>query len=107
MTQRGTFGVMAAQLTLAELQDIRDDCLADDIDIDYDLMKSWDRARAARFFENGGEDLPPSPPPTPPKPSPPEGKDHYSTLGVTRDCSDAEIKKAYHKLAIRCEYFGR
>ncbi len=29
------------------------------------------------------------------------GKDYYATLGVKKDATDDEIKKAYRKLAIK------
>ena len=27
--------------------------------------------------------------------------DHYETLGLPRDCTQADIKKAYHKLSLQ------
>ena len=48
-------------LTEAEIEDIRDEFLADDVDYVYDDLKDWDEDRVRRFFENGGEDKPPPP----------------------------------------------
>ena len=49
--------------TLAEIESIRDDCFADDVEIDFDVMRDWTKERCTLFFENGGEDRPPPPPP--------------------------------------------
>jgi hypothetical protein len=32
--------------------------LADDIDIDFEKMKLWDKEKVTYYFENGGEDPP-------------------------------------------------
>ena len=48
--------LVAMPLTLAELQDIRDEFLADDVEIDFERMSLWTRERATSFFENGGEE---------------------------------------------------
>ena len=48
-------------LSFAQLLEIRDECLADDIDISFATMKDWDHARVTSFFENGGKEASPSP----------------------------------------------
>mgnify|MGYP006932645595 CR=1 FL=1 len=51
-------------LTLAELQDVQADAMADDVDIDLEKMSLWSAAEAATYFESGGEQEPkPKPPP--------------------------------------------
>ena len=45
-------------LTLAELQDLRADAFADDIEIDFDRMKFWTEEQAIRFFSSGGAAVP-------------------------------------------------
>ena len=98
-------------LSRDELEDIRDECLADDIDIDYDVMSKWTRRRLVLFFENGGVDVPPAPPAAAPKKAAStapvleenatEDLSYYEILGVDRNASDAQLKKAYRKLAVR------
>ena len=34
---------------LARIEEIQEDCLADDIDIDYELMKHWSEKRVCAF----------------------------------------------------------
>ena len=41
-------------LTLAQLEDIQADCLADDVAIDFEKMRLWTEADAVAFFESGG-----------------------------------------------------
>eukprot|EP00967_Tisochrysis_lutea_P054057 scaffold67421_cov33-Tisochrysis_lutea.AAC.7 len=41
-------------LTLAELEEIQADLLADDVQIDFERMKLWDREKVVAYFENGG-----------------------------------------------------
>ena len=41
-------------LTLAELEEIQADAMADDIDIDFATMSLWTREKAIKFFEGGG-----------------------------------------------------
>ena len=45
-------------LTLAQLHDVRTDSMADDVDINYDVMKAWTCEQAAAYFESGGTDAP-------------------------------------------------
>ena len=45
-----------AMLPLSTIEDIRDECLCDDIEIDYEQMKAWTEDRVRKFFEAGGED---------------------------------------------------
>ena len=46
-------------LSLAELEDIQADCLADDVEIVFDKMSLWDETTVREYFENGGQ-LPPA-----------------------------------------------
>ena len=48
-----------ALLTHAELISIRDECMADDVDLDLELMQYWTAAEAERFFGSGGVIAPP------------------------------------------------
>ena len=43
-------------LTLAQLEEMREECMAEDIEIDMSTMASWSEERARTYFENGGED---------------------------------------------------
>jgi len=42
-------------LTLEELVDIQADCLADDVEIDFEKMSLWDETTVREYFENGGQ----------------------------------------------------
>ena len=42
-------------LTLEELEDIQADCLADDVEIDFEKMSLWDETTVREYFENGGQ----------------------------------------------------
>ena len=42
-------------LSLAQLEEIREECMAEDVDIDLDRMARWSEETARTFFENGGE----------------------------------------------------
>jgi hypothetical protein len=42
-------------LSLAELEEIREECMAEDVPIDLARMASWTHEQAQTFFENGGE----------------------------------------------------
>ena len=46
-------------LTLAQLRDVRTDSMAEDVDINYDVMKAWTCEQAAAYFESGGINSPP------------------------------------------------
>lgn len=48
-------------LTLAELQDIQAEAMADDLEIDFDKMSLWRADDARAFFESGGETEPAPP----------------------------------------------
>ena len=52
-------------LSLSEIEDIRDECLADDLDIDFERMSLWSADEARVYFESGGEVEPPSQSSTP------------------------------------------
>jgi hypothetical protein len=41
-------------LTLEELQELQSDLLADDVEIDFDRMRLWDKEKATAYFESGG-----------------------------------------------------
>ena len=41
-------------LTLSELEEIRADCFADDVEIEFEKMSAWNRERAQAWFEMGG-----------------------------------------------------
>eukprot|EP00908_Phaeocystis_cordata_P011239 Transcript_22089.p1 GENE.Transcript_22089~~Transcript_22089.p1 ORF type:complete len:376 (-),score=139.09 Transcript_22089:73-1104(-) len=45
-------------LSLAQLEEIQSDCLADDIEIVFEKMSLWDEDTVREYFENGGQ-LPP------------------------------------------------
>ena len=45
-------------LSLTELEAIRDECLADDVDIDFMRMCGWSSEEAEAFFSSGGADAP-------------------------------------------------
>ena len=45
-------------LSLAQLEEIQSDCLADDIEIVFEKMSLWDEDTVRKYFENGGQ-LPP------------------------------------------------
>ena len=62
-------------LSLAELESIQADCLADDLDIDLDRMGLWSVDEARVYFESGGLQAPePAPPPAPPAPPQPDSR---------------------------------
>ena len=48
-------------LTLAQLQDLQADAMADDVDIELDKMSLWTCEQATAYFESGGEVEPPAP----------------------------------------------
>jgi hypothetical protein len=58
MRQLSAQGAPPSTLSREETDAIRNTCLADDIDIDYDKMSSWSADRVRAFFENGGRDVP-------------------------------------------------
>ena len=45
-------------LTMAQLEDFRDEAMADDLDIDLERMSLWTEVQARSYFESGGEDVP-------------------------------------------------
>lgn len=53
-------------LSRQRLLEIRDECFADDVEIDFEVMQQWDEARAFAFFEN--PTVEPAAPPPPPAP---------------------------------------
>jgi pimeloyl-ACP methyl ester carboxylesterase len=57
---RGTSSVWCIYmpLSLTELEAIRDECLADDVDIDFMRMCGWSSEEAEAFFSSGGADAP-------------------------------------------------
>ena len=52
-------------LSLAELESIQADALADDIPIDFAKMSLWTSEQATTFFESGGTEEPTSEKPAP------------------------------------------
>ena len=42
-------------LTMEELEEIRDEAMADDLEIDFEKMTLWTRDEAVAFFESGEE----------------------------------------------------
>ena len=53
-------GLAAMPLTAAELETIRDECLADDVEIPAEAV-AWIEEEAVAFFESGGTELPRKP----------------------------------------------
>ena len=45
-------------LSLAVLEDIQADCLADDVPIDYEVMRHWSEKEVRNYFHSGGQDEP-------------------------------------------------
>eukprot|EP00966_Prymnesium_polylepis_P037363 867737-Prymnesium_polylepis.1 len=43
-------------LTLSDLERIREDAMAEDVDIDLARMSAWTEEQATTYFENGGEE---------------------------------------------------
>ena len=41
-------------LSLDELEEIQSDLMADDVEIDFERMRLWDREKALSYFESGG-----------------------------------------------------
>jgi len=72
VNQAGTGAPPRPSLTLAQLQDIQSECMADDIEIDLAKMAFWTAEEAVAYFESGGEVEPPPKPTPPPEPAPPE-----------------------------------
>ena len=77
-------------LTLAELEEIQADAMADDIDIDLATMSLWTREKAIKFFEGGGIEektftpLPKLSKPNPePKPKLPKPKPMLPTSNIS------------------------
>ena len=52
---------MAADLTHAELESIRAECMADDVDVDLARMSGWTESEVYSFFESGGSIAPDQP----------------------------------------------
>ena len=50
-------GLAAMPLTAADLETIRDECLADDVEIPAEAV-AWIEEEAVAFFESGGTELP-------------------------------------------------
>ena len=44
----------AVMLTLAAIEDVQAECMADDITIDYERMRHWSQDDCRSFFESGG-----------------------------------------------------
>ena len=58
-------------LSVAELEAIQAEYLADDIAIEFERMRVWTADAARKYFESGGLEVPPQPPlPPPPPPLP-------------------------------------
>ena len=46
---------LAMPLSLSEIEDIRDECLADDLDIDFERMSLWSADEARVYFESAAK----------------------------------------------------
>ena len=64
----------SSKLTLAQITALQDECMAEDVAIEYEIMAYWSEAAVQRYFESGGEERPPvlaaPKKPEPPKPAP-------------------------------------
>ena len=40
-------------LTLAQIEALQQDAYADDVEIDFDVMRDWTEAQVSRFFVSG------------------------------------------------------
>ena len=56
----GVVALAMATLDYSTLDQLRSDCLADDIDIDLQEMQHWSEEEATRYFESGGVVKPPA-----------------------------------------------
>ena len=46
------------RLSLADLESIQSDAMADDVPIDLERMSGWTAEQATTFFESGGTEVP-------------------------------------------------
>lgn len=59
MVAHSALGTIRMPLTLAEIDSIQADAMADDVEIDFEKMRLWTHEQAAVFFETGEEPPPP------------------------------------------------
>ena len=57
-SQHTQHSALTMPLDMVELQAIQYECLAEDIDLDFEKMKLWTEEHARTYFESGGVDEP-------------------------------------------------